>query len=281
MLKLSFRLAAIVVTAALAVAAPPAWSRSEAGAAEPAMKTLLLLTHLPDGHKKSTHEYVPGQKILKHLLDGTPGLKVELVAADEPWTDGPDILAKADGVVLFVSQGAAWMQADPRRYEAFVRLAARGGGISALHWGTGVKDAKKIDGYVRLLGACHGGPDRKFAEIETKLDFVAGHPAAAGLEPLTLFDEFYFRLKRAPEAYGKLTTLAKIRVDDQDEMVGWAFDRADGGRSFGFTGLHFHKNWERPEYRRLVAQGVLWSMKLPVPKKGLDVDVPESLLKLE
>jgi hypothetical protein len=115
---------------------------------------------------------------------------------------------------------------------------------------------------------------------------VAGHPAAAGLAPLSLFDEFYFRLKRAPESYGKLATLAKIRVKnedkvEQDEMVGWAFERADGGRSFGFTGLHFHKNWERPEYRRLVAQGVLWSMKLPVPEKGLDVDVPESLLKLE
>jgi hypothetical protein len=264
----------------LLIAAVPVVS-SLARAAEPATKTLLLLTHLPDGHKKTTHEYVPGQKILKHLLDGTPGLKVELVAADNPWTDGPDVLERADGAVMFVSQGAAWLQQDPRRFQAFVRLAARGGGISALHWGTGTKDAKNIDGFVRLVGACHGGPDRKFAEIETKLDFVAGHPAAAGLEPLALFDEFYFRLKRAPESYGKLTTLAKIRVDDQEEMVGWAFDRADGGRSFGFTGLHFHKNWERPEYRRLVAQGVRWSMKLPVPEKGLDVDVPESLLKLE
>jgi len=259
-----------------------------ARAAEPATKTLLLLTHLPDGHPKSTHEYVPGQKILKHLLDGTPGLKVELVAADDPWTAGPDVLAEADGVVLFVSQGAAWLQADPRRFEAFARLAQRGGGISALHWATGTKDAANIDGFVRLVGACHGGPDRKFAVLETRLDFadIAAHPAAAGLRPVTLKEEFYFRLKRAPESYGKLAPLATIRVrdDDQidrDEMVGWAFDRADGGRSFGFTGLHFHKNWERPEYRRLVAQGVLWSMKLPVPKQGLDVDVPESLLKLE
>jgi type 1 glutamine amidotransferase len=276
----------LALAAVVLIAATPAASRSTQ-AAEPATKTLLLLTHQPDGHPKSTHEYVPGQKILKHLLDGTPGLKVELVAADNPWTEGPDVLEKADGVVLFVSQGGAWIKQDDRRFQAFVRLAQRGGGISALHWGTGTKDAKNIDGYVRLLGACHGGPDRKFAEVEKKLDFVAGHPAAAGLEPLTLFDEFYFRLKRAPEAYGKLTTLAKINIkakgetEAQDEMVAWAFDRADGGRSFGFTGLHFHKNWERPEYRRLVAQGVLWSMKLPVPEKGLDVEIPESLLKLE
>ena len=36
-------------------------------------------------------------------------------------------------------------------------------------------------------------------------------------------------------------------------------------RSFGFSGLHFHDNWRLPEYRRLVAQGVLWSLKLPIP----------------
>jgi hypothetical protein len=280
MLKSLDRISTACLAAAFVAAA--IFGSSEAQAAEPATKTLLLLTHKPDGHPKSTHEYVPGQKILKHLLDGTPGLKVELVAADDPWTAGPDLLAKADGVVLFVSQGAAWVQADPRRFEAFVRLAERGGGISALHWATGTKDAENIDGFVRLVGACHGGPDRKYAVLETELAFPnVLHPAKTGLKPVTLREEFYFALKRAPEQYGRLTTLAKIRVKDQDEMVGWAFERADGGRSFGFTGLHFHQNWERPEYRRLVAQGVLWSMKLPVPEKGLDVDVPESLLKLE
>src|SRR5262245_757411 len=129
MLKNLVSAAAVLIAATAAVAS----------AAEPAAKTLLLLTHKPDGHPPSTHEYVPGQKILKHLLDGTPGLKVELVAADSPWPEGPQLLEKADGVVLFVSQGGAWMQEDPRRYEAFVRLAQRGGGISALHWGTGVK----------------------------------------------------------------------------------------------------------------------------------------------
>jgi hypothetical protein len=56
-------------------------------------------------------------------------------------------------------------------------------------------------------------------------------------------------------------------------MVAWAWQRPDGGRSFGFTGLHFHDNWQLSEYRRLVVQGVLWSLKLPIPSSGVDVAI--------
>lgn len=44
---------------------------------------------------------------------------------------------------------------------------------------------------------------------------------------------------------------------------------------------HFHDNWKRDEYRRLVAQGVLWVTKQPIPEKGLPVELPESAYVLE
>ena len=50
-------------------------------------------------------------------------------------------------------------------------------------------------------------------------------------------------------------------------------ERSDGGRSFGFSGLHFHENWQLPEYRRLVTQGVLWTLDLPIPIGGVDVNL--------
>ena len=55
----------------------------------------------------------------------------------------------------------------------------------------------------------------------------------------------------------------------------------DGGRSFGFSGLHFHENWRVPEYRRILTQGILWTVKLPIPEKGLPVDVKDEELKLK
>ncbi len=57
--------------------------------------------------------------------------------------------------------------------------------------------------------------------------------------------------------------MLQATIDRQDETVAWTFERADGGRSFGFTGLHFHENWQVPQYRELVSRAVRWTMKLP------------------
>ncbi|MBA4019597.1 MAG: hypothetical protein C0483_20730 [Pirellula sp.] len=254
---------------------------NETCAAEPAVKTLLLLGQKPDGHAAGSHEYMPGQRILQHLLGDVPGWKIEIVQADGEWPQGPELLAKADAVVLFVSEGGRWVVEDPRRYDAFAKLAARGGGISGLHWGVGVKDPKKIAPFVQLLGACHGGADRKFRVIEGSIQVPdSKHPVVRGVVSTKLRDEYYFALKREPKASEALVPLITVSIDGVDEMIGWAWQRPDGGRSFGFTGLHFHKAWEKSAYRRLVAQGVLWTMGQEIPAAGVDVAIPAELLAL-
>src|SRR6266487_3930946 len=75
-----------------------------------------------------------------------------------PWKEGPELLAKADGVVLFVSEGARWLNANPERLAAFQACAKRKAGLAVLHWGMGSKDAKNIQPFVDLFGGCHGGP---------------------------------------------------------------------------------------------------------------------------
>ena len=59
------------------------------------------------------------------------------------------------------------------------------------------------------------------------------------------------------------------------------WQRDDGGRSFGFTGLHVHNNWRLPEYRRLVAQAILWTLKMAIPEGGINVDVPDEIFALD
>jgi hypothetical protein len=73
----------------------------------------------------------------------------------------------------------------------------------------------------------------------------------------------------------------QVPIDGQKETVAWSWERPDGGRSFGFSGLHFHDNWRLAPYRRLVAQGILWTLKLPIPKEGLPVDVTEADLRIK
>ncbi|MBI1348300.1 hypothetical protein GC163_18655 [bacterium] len=240
---------------------------------------LLLLYQQPDGHPVSTHEYLAGLRILNRLLSGQPGIEVRMVAADEPWAEGPELLDGADGAVLFLTAGAHWISNDPARLAAFQRLAERKGCLSCLHWGMGTKSAEPVTAFASLFGACHGGPDRKYQVLETRLaPATADHPVTRGIEPIQVHDEFYYALKTVPAS--KVTPLMQALIDDEPQMVAWGWNRPDGGRSFGFSGLHFHRHWERPEYRRLVTQGVLWSLHREIPADGVNVDLEAELLKL-
>jgi type 1 glutamine amidotransferase len=201
--------------------------------------------------------------VLAKLLRDVPGLKINIVQSDGEWVDGPAVIETADHCVVFVSEGAKWINADPARREAFQKLAKRKAGLSVLHWGMGTREAANIDVFVQLFGACHGGPDRKYKFLETTCKPV-DHPVTAGVEEFKLKDEFYYSLKRDP-ANKDLKPLLTARIDDHDEMVSWAWERPDGGRSFGFSGLHFHVNWQNENYQRLVGQAVLWTMNIKPP----------------
>jgi trehalose utilization protein len=197
----------------------------------------------------------------------------------DPWSDGPDLIDACDGVVLFLSQGGQWMRTNPDRHAALERLALRRGGIVALHWAVGAKDAAFIDTSLRFIGACHGGPDRKYVKRDARVHVVQGHPIARGLGEWDVHDEFYYQLKRTLAEPGIEPILTTV-IEGNEETAAWAWQRPDGGRSFGFVGLHFHRNWELEEYRRMVVQGVLWTLEVPIPAEGMKVDCPPELLAL-
>jgi len=229
-------------------------------------KRILLIGQGPDGHPWNTHEYMAGLRILASCLQPVKGVQVLIVKADEPWKRGPELLDSADGAVLFVSQGARWLQRDKRRLRAFQRLAKRGGGLVALHWGMGAKDAQYIDKFTALFGGIHGGPDRKYKVVTTSIQPVnTTHPVVRGVKPVKLKEEFYYRLKFTKTG-GELTPLIKVPIDGKTQTVAFAWQRPDGGRSFCFSGGHFHANWKHETYRRLMTQAVLWSVDVPLPE---------------
>jgi hypothetical protein len=201
-----------------------------------------------------------GLTILGDLLAKNSRVRVEIIKADGPWTEGPELLAKAHGAVVFLSEGARWLSAEPRRADAFARLAARGGGLSVLHWGMGTREAEPIQPFLNLFGGCHGGPDRKYQVLDAELIFDQQHAVTAGIKPVRIHDEFYYKLKfvRDPE----VQPLVRAEIDGSAETVAWAWSRPDGGRSFGFSGLHFHANWKSDAYRELMPRGVLWTLAI-------------------
>ncbi len=142
----------------------------------------------------------------------------------------------------------------------------------------GTREAEPIKDFVDLFGGCHGGPDRKYKVLKTAVTVAdAGHPIVHGLDGFTVKDEFYYHLKMAPANAG-LTPILRAKIDGEVYSVAWAYERPGGGRAFGFSGLHFHDNWKLPEYRRLVVQGVLWSLGMTIPADGTKIYVDDALL---
>jgi type 1 glutamine amidotransferase len=248
-----------------------------------APKHLLVLGQKPDGHPPGTHEYMPGAHIVKALLNGRDDVEVTISQADEPWTEGPKLIAKADCVVLFVNEGGRFIADDPNRSKAFETFTKRGGGFVVYHWGMGAKKVELIGPFLKMFGGCHGGPDRKYTVVKEAKFQVASpkHPVMSGIQPFELpFEEFYYKLK-VPKEPKHWTPLVQVPIEGNVETVGWAWERPDGGRSVGYSGLHFHVNWRHEQYQRLITQAVLWTLKRPIPKDGLKVQLDSKVLELK
>jgi type 1 glutamine amidotransferase len=272
----AFVAALLIVAVGLSIAATPFAAADEASK----NKRILLLSQGSDGHPAMTHEYAAGMRVMEKCLASISGIEVKHANADNPWPDGPDLIRDTDCVVMFVSEGARWTHEDPRRIEAFAQLAARGGAFITLHWGMGTKEARYIDGYLKLFGGCHGGPDRKYKVLDADVAIAtADHPITRGIANFSIHEEFYYELKLVP-ASNQLKPILRTEIDGGLQTVAWAWQRGDGGRSFGFSGGHFHENWRRVEYRRLMTQAVLWSLDLPIPEDGVDVDVDPVVFQL-
>src|SRR5262245_38574037 len=90
-------------------------------AADPPKK-ILLIGSAPDAHPIGTHEYLPAMELLAKLLKPVPGVEATVVKTDAAWKDGPELIGRSDGVVLFLTEGAAWLSADEDRLKAFQKL---------------------------------------------------------------------------------------------------------------------------------------------------------------
>jgi type 1 glutamine amidotransferase len=126
------------------------------------------------------------------------------------------------------------------------------------------------------------------------------HPITRGVKPFAVKDEWYYNMRFRPDMKD-VTPILVAKPDDEtrqgktsaprgpyphivaaagrEEILAWAVERPDGGRGFGFTGAHFHKNWGNDDFRKLVLNALLWVAKAEVPKDGVKSTVTEEQLQ--
>jgi hypothetical protein len=104
------------------------------------------------------------------------------------------------------------------------------------------------------------------------------HPILRGVKPWTYRDEMFCRFFLPNDKRRTNLLLATGKEDKQrigPQIASWAFERDDGGRGFVFGGLDFRDNLVRDDYRKFLLNGIAWSARMEIPRKGVESPVPD------
>jgi type 1 glutamine amidotransferase len=275
------------LAAGLLLAGVP-WFASAGDSAKP--KKIVLLGMDRD-HGAGEHEYMAGLTILAECLKQTPGVEITVLKVDgkKPgWPAEAKVLEDANTVVCFLRAGGGYFLADKERRAKLEELLKKGTGFVALHWA--VEGPKNLgDPYMAILGGYYEpGFSKNPHNTATVNQADPSHPISRGWKPFEGRDEFYFKIRLLREAKAVVTATLKDRdgKEYKDETIGWVYEREDSkgplgtGRSFGFTGCHFHVNFGIPEFRRLITNGILWTAGVEVPENGAPVNLSAPVPKV-
>lgn len=260
-----------------------------------APQKVVLIAGPITGHPKETHEYEKNVILLKHLLDTSPDLKGKITteAHFKGWPSDPATLDDA-ATIFWTTDGSDRKETDhplyvSNRLEIIEKQMKRGCGLVQFHWSTfnPVRAHDRITEWVGGYFDYETGPEPRkwYSAIQTwqadAIPAVPHHPICRGVKPFQVEEEFYYRI-RFRENDPRLTPIIRTRPpkESDDYTVGWAVERNDGGRGFGFTGGHFYKNWWSPDFRKLILNAIVWSAKLEVPEGGVRSEIGERIRAL-
>ena len=258
-------------------------------------------------HGPGEHEYEKGCRLLKHCLDTASNVThdTEVIVVTDGWPKDPGLLTGASTILLFCDGSDRDAANHPLlhgdRLAQMQHLMDKGVGLVVLHYALFVPSNRGGEQYLDWLGGYFdydtdlspigpqpavlpAGPPRgppndpkrwysKLGIAETTSTPLARHPICRGVEPFKAKTEYYWRIRFAHDDR-RLMPLLTFDEKRDDTVVAWAVQRTDGGRGFGFTGGHFHSDWQIESFRRLVLNALLWTANLDVPEEGVRSTLP-------
>jgi type 1 glutamine amidotransferase len=267
------------------------WSLTAAGAHAADTARIVLIAGRPS-HGPGEHEFNAGCKLLAKCLALVPG--VEPVVVTGGWPRDESVFEGARTLVFFMDGGGGHPLIQGDHLETIQKLMDKGVGLVCLHYAVEVPKGKPGEKFLDWIGGYYETGFSTNPHWTAQFTNIPEHPIARGVQPFDIRDEWYFNIRFRPELRG-VTPLLVAKPDDRtregasasprgpkrhiveakgrDEVVAWAVERPDGGRGFGFTGAHSHKNWGDPNFRKLVLNAILWTAKLDVPARGVESSV--------
>src|SRR5688500_11891522 len=259
-----------------------------------AEKKILLLAGSVS-HGKGEHEFNAGCHLLKKCLEAIPGIKAEV--HNNGWPKDEKAFEGASAIFIYSDGGGGHPFNRPERRAVIDKFMKQGVGLGCGHYAVEVPKGATGDAFLDWIGGyfeTHWSVNPHWVADFTSLP---EHPIARGVKPFKINDEWYYHMRFREGMQGVTPILTALppektleRPDGphsgnpavreaikrgEPQHVMWAAERLDGGRGFGFTGGHFHKNWADDNFRKVVLNAILWSAKMEVPASGVESHVTD------
>ncbi len=261
-----------------------------------AEKKIVLIAG-PASHGPREHEHRAGCLLLQSCLNNVPG--VTSIVYSNGWPQNPtEAFVDAATVFIYADGGGGhpFLQGD--RLKVISDLVAKGVGIGAIHYAVEATKEKGEKEFLDWIGGCFEVDWSVNPHWMADFKTLPKHPITTGVNPFKIQDEWYFYMRFRDGMQGVTPILTCVppqstmnRADGPHEgnphvresvkkgepqHMAWAFERPDGGRGFGFTGAHFHKNWGNDDFRKLVLNAILWTAKVEIPAGGVQSTITET-----
>lgn len=270
-------------------------------------RKLVLIAGKPS-HPPGMHEFRAGTLLLEKCLKSLPDLVVD--RHDLGWVTDESTFADADAVVIYSDGGKGHPAVQENHLETLRGLMAKGIGFGCMHYGVEVVPEQAGKEFLAWLGGHYENAYSCNPIWEPHFATFPAHPVTRGVKPFQIDDEWYFNMRFRPafgdgvvpatEGAAKFVPILVAAPSDatrdgpyvypkgpyphiqaekgQQESMMWTVEREDGGRAFGFTGGHFHKNWGNDDFRKVILNALAWVAKAEVPAEGVISTVtPEEL----
>lgn len=255
--------------------------QTHAAAATKGPATKIVFLAGPDSHMPGAHEHKAGTELLSAALRQRQP-SIETVTVYGGWPNDESIFEDADALVMYCDGGDSHLIID--HLQTFNRLLDEGVGVVALHYCVEVpKGSPAADSMLTAIGGYFETWWSVNPHWTAQFTALPPHAVTQGIEPFSLQDEWYFNMRFvesgvspvlsaiAPEstmdrwngAHSGNDTVRQLVADEVPQVVAWAYERSGGGRGFGYTGGHFHANWENDNARKLVLNAIEWVAATP------------------
>jgi hypothetical protein len=250
-------------------------------------KSIIFIT-APNQHAKGEHEYKAGCHLLAKLIsENIPGVFTQVF--DNGWPADSSVFDKASSIVLYCNGGERHLLLA--HLEEMNRLMNKGIGLVALHNAVEAPKEKAGVYFLNWLGGYFETWYSVNPRWKASIAHIPNHEITYGVNPFNIKDEWYYHirfsdsqlnftpiLETTPSAsslqqkdgpYKGNELVRKALADGEPQILMWAYERTGAGRSIGFTGAHYFKNWRNDGFRKLVLNAIAWTAGIKIPTVGI------------